>query len=206
MVRCLIIKAAIGTIIYKSLCICIKIWAAYICIGAGSRSFENTTLFFQTSWNQTSSNPYCSNPSLISMLQINLHRSIFPQPTIHRWFLNEPRCTNRYIAPPPQPPLHSRIFYQNSLLPSLCKAALWNLPWLRFSICFASFLSIFITWNHFRQICVFFISFSLIPSMCPSRLFLQWKYKASILIHQLNVVCMRIPITRYLQVQSSGPE
>ena len=192
MVRCLIIKAAIGTIIYKSLCICIKIWAAYICIGAGSRSFENTTLLFQTSWNQTSSNPYCSNQSLISMLQINLHRSIFPQPTIHRWFLNEPRCTNRWRYIAPQPPLHSRIFYQNSLLPSLRKAALWNLPWLRFSICFASFLSIFITWNHFRQICVFFISFSLIPSMCPSRLFLQWKYKASILIHQLYVFFLLI--------------
>ena len=137
---------------------------------------------------------YRSSLHLICMhcLQIKLQRSILPKATIHgNTNPSENILPDIYCQILPAVGMYcydpARIFSQTAkptraIIPFV-QACPVNAPY--HALPFAVYLTI----SFWRKICLFFISFSLVPSMCPSILFLQ--NKASILIHQWNVVCMR---------------
>jgi len=133
---------------------------------------------------------YCSSRHLICMhwLQIKLQRSILPKATIHGSTnpienILPDICCHTYVAKYCHQQvkgwctkqleyiailqLLSFLKLQNPLVPSflLCKPAQHQLMLCHLPFYFVQLFR--------RQICLFFISFSLIPSMCPSILFLQ---------------------------------
>ena len=184
-------------------CNCVQFWAAYAIRGAGFGNCVKTRLYCCSPrlicmhWVQIKQNcrtAYCQKPPFLALARIYcrilpyiaVYCHILPYIVLYCHILPYIATSGRLkTAPSPaRIDCHSpaRIFSQTAkstcaIIPFCARAA---------NPCFATF-ALYLTPLLFQ---IFFISFSLVPSMCPSILFLQWKNKASILIHQSSVVCM----------------